>query len=103
MRILSEKTGKEYKTVPECIAAEKEFDEAQAKEEARKKALSDERKTRAKEVEDALKAVCDAQKAYEEKLDAFVKDYGSFHATIRTGEGNPFNLFEPLFRFPHLF
>ena len=103
MRILSEKTGKEYKTVPECIAAEKEFDEAQAKEEARKKALSDERKTRAKEVENALKAVCDAQKAYEEKLDAFVKDYGSFHATIRTGEGNPFNLFEPLFRFPRLF
>lgn len=103
MRIFSEKTGKEYKTVPECIAAEKEFDEAQAKEEARKKALSDERKTRAKEVEDALKAVCDAQKAYEEKLDAFVKDYGSFHATIRTGDGNPFNLFEPLFRFPRLF
>ena len=103
MRIFSEKTGKEYKTVPECIAAEKEFDEAQAKEEARKKALSDERKTRAKEVEDALKAVCDAQKVYEEKLDAFVKDYGSFHATIRTGEGNPFNLFEPLFRFPRLF
>lgn len=103
MRILSEKTGKEYKTVPECIAAEKEFDEAQAKEEARKKALTDERKTRAKEVEDALKAVCDAQKAYEEKLKAFLKDYGAFHATIRTGEGNPFNLFEPLFHFPYLF
>lgn len=103
MRIFSEKTGKEYKTVPECIAAEKEFDEAQAKKEARKKALSDERKTRAKEVEDALKAVCDAQKVYEEKLNAFVKDYGSFHATIRTGEGNPFDLFEPLFRFPRLF
>ncbi len=98
-----DKMGREHKTVPECIAAEKEFDEAQAKEEARKKALSDERKTRAKEVEDALKAVCDAQKAYEEKLDAFLKDYGSFHATIRTGEGNPFNLFEPLFRFPRLF
>ena len=103
MRIFSEKTGKEYKTVPECIAAEKEFDEAQAKKEARKKALSDERKTRAKEVEDALKAVCDAQKVYEEKLNAFVKDYGSFHATIWTGEGNPFDLFEPLFRFPRLF
>ena len=28
MRIISEKTGKEYASVEECIAAEKEFDEA---------------------------------------------------------------------------
>ena len=38
-----------------------------------------------------------------EKLDAFKKDYGSFHMTIKTGEDNPFNLFEPLFGFRGLF
>ena len=103
MKILSEKTGKEYMTVEECIAAEKEFDEAVAAEKARKENLAKERKERAKEVEDAFKAILEAQKAYNEKLDAFKKDYGSFHMTIKTGEDNPFNLFEPLFGFRGLF
>lgn len=103
MKILSEKTGKEYMTVEECLAAEKEFDKAVAEEKARKENLANERKERAKEVEDALQAVVDARKVYEEKLNAFVRDYGSFHATIRTGEDNPFNLFEPFFSFPRLF
>ena len=103
MRIFSEKTGKEYKTVPECLAAEKEFDEAVAKEKARKENLAKERKERAAEVEAAYNAILEAQKAYREKLDAFVKDYGSFHMTVKTGEGNPFDLFEPLFSFPRLF
>ena len=44
MKILSEKTGKEYMTVEECVAAEKEFDEAVAKEEERKANLAKERK-----------------------------------------------------------
>ena len=103
MKILSEKTGKEYKTVDECVAAEKEFDEAVAAEKARKENLAKERKERATEVEDAYKAVLEAQKAYQAKLDAFVKDYGSFHMTVRTGEGNPFNLFDRLLTFPSLF
>jgi len=103
MKILSEKTGKEYQTVEECVAAEKEFDEAVAKEKARKENLAKERKERAKEVEDAYKAILEAQKVYKDKVDEFVKDYGSFHMSIRTGEGNPFNLFEPFFSFPRLF
>ena len=98
-----DKMGKEHATVDEALAAEKEYDEAAAKEKARKENLANERKERAKEVEDALQAVVDAYKGYEEKLNAFVRDYGSFHATIRTGEGNPFNLFEPFFSFPRLF
>ena len=103
MKFLSEKTGKEYKTVEECLAAEKEFDEAVAKEKARKENLTKERKERANEVEEAYKAVLEAQKAYKAKLDAFVKDYGSFHMTLRTGEGNPFDLFDRLLTFPNLF
>ena len=97
MRILSEKTGKEYDTVPECLAAEKEFDEAQAKEKERKEALVKERKARAKEVEEALKAVCEAQKVYQDKLNAFLKDYKGFHLTIRDSEKPSTSIFEDLF------
>ena len=103
MKILSEKTGKEYMTVEDCLAAEKEFDKAVAEEKVRKENLAKERKERAAEVEAAYEAILEAQKAYRAKLDAFVKDYGSFHMTVKTGEGNPFNLFEPLFSFPRLF
>lgn len=99
MRILSEKTGKEYQTVEECVAAEKEFDEAVAAEKARKENLAKERKERANEVEEAYKAVLEAQKAYKAKLDAFVKDYGSFHMTLKTGDLNPFDNFSHLFNF----
>lgn len=98
-----DKMGNEHATVDEAIAAEKEYDEAVAKEEARKENLAKERKARAAEVEEAYKAILEAQKCYREKLDAFVRDYGSFHMTLRTGEDNPFNLFEPLFSFPRLF
>ena len=98
-----DKMGKEHATVDEALAAEKEYDETVAKEKARKENLAKERKERATEVEAAYEAILEAQKAYREKLDAFVKDYGSFHMTVKTGEGNPFNLFEPLFSFPRLF
>lgn len=98
-----DKMGNEHATVDEALAAEKEHDEAVAKEKARKENLAKERKDRAAEVEAAYNAILEAQKAYREKLDAFVKDYGSFHMTVKTGEGNPFDLFEPLFSFPHLF
>ena len=81
MRIISEKTKKEYKTVEECLAAEKEYDELQAKkrEEAEKRAA--ERKERAKEVEDAYKAAKEAENRYVELRNQFVRDYGSFHMT----------------------
>lgn len=109
MKIMSEKTGKEYATVEECVAAEKAFDEAiaekKAKEEkalaevkAKKEKLTAERKERAVEVENAYKAILEAQKVYREKLNAFVKDYGSFHMTVRTGENNPFDFFEDFWK-----
>ena len=108
MKIYSEKTNKEYATVEECLAAEEEFDKvvaekqaaaekALAEAKAKKKALAAERKDRAIEVENAYKAILDAQKVYHEKLDAFVRDYGSFHMTVKTGDGNPFDLFNGFF------
>ncbi len=110
MKIISEKTGKEYSSVDECLAAEKEFEDAIAAkkaaeekriedEKARVAKLNEERKARAAEVEEAYKAVLEANKAYRELLDKFVKDYGSFHMTLKTGDLNPFDNFSHLFNF----
>lgn len=97
MKIISEKTNQSYATVEECIAAEKAFDEAAAKEKEEKEKIAAARKERAVEVEDAYKAVIEANKKYRELLQAFVKDYGSFHMTVHTGEFNPFDSFTHLF------
>ncbi len=97
MKYFSEKTNKTYDTEKACLDAEMEFDEAAAKERMKKEKLAEERKARANEVEEAYKAVLEASKLYREKLNAFVKDYGSFHMTLRTGDGNPFDLFDKFF------
>ena len=97
MKYYSENTRKFYDNEQECAQAEIEYNKKLAAEKAKKEELSNARKTRANEVEEAYKAVLEAQKVYREKLNAFVKDYGSFHMTLKTGEDNPFNLFESFF------
>ena len=98
MRIISEKTGKEYASVDECIAAEKEFDEAvAAKKAAEEKALAErkakqealvaERKVAADEVENARQKLIAAQKEYREVLSKFCSKYGAYHYSIKPGEG----------------
>lgn len=89
MKILSEKTKKFYDTVEQCVAAEAEWDAEQAKIEAEKKALAEARKDRAKEVEDAYRAAREAEKNFIKLRNAFVKDYGSFHMTIRDQDTPP--------------
>lgn len=87
MKILSEKTNKYYDTVEDCIAAEKEFDDAVKAEEEKRALLATARKDRANEVEQAYQRIQEikqkatedlkkARKEYEEKLTAFCKDYG---------------------------
>lgn len=105
MKIFSEKTNKEYKTVEECEAAEKEYDAAVLAEQTKREELAAARKARAKEVEDAFAHVEEVKKQYAEalekaraeyadKLNAFIKDYGQFHMTVKTGADNPFDLFD---------
>ena len=86
MKILSEKTKKEYATVEECLEDEAKYDEmiAKKKEEAERK--SAERKERAKEVDEAYLAEKEAERKYVELRNKFVKDYGSFHMTYSTTE-----------------
>jgi len=99
MTIISEKTGKHYTTVEECLKDEKKYDEEIAVKKAKKKELSDARKNRAKEVEDAYKARLEADKVYQEKLNKFIEDYGSFHMTFDTKLENPVNFFDFLYNF----
>lgn len=89
MRIVSDITGKSYPTVEECLAAEKAFAEEQKKIEAEKKAIAEQKKNRAAEVTEAYKAVETAQKKYIELRNAFIKDYGYFHATFANGDEQP--------------
>lgn len=82
MKIISEITGKTYKTVAECEAAEKEAQlEAQRKKEEQE-AQAKNRKARAEEVGKAYEAMLAAKKKYNELLRAFVSDYGSYHYSI---------------------
>ena len=68
MRIISEITGKEYKTVEECLAAEEEFEAKVAAEKAEKERLKLEKESRREEIQAAYIN-------YVELRDAYIKDY----------------------------
>jgi len=108
MKIMSEKTGKEYKSVEECLAAEKEYDKALAeKKAAEEKALAvakqqkevaiAERKAFAEKVEDKRQALIKAQQEYRDELAAFCNKYGAYHVTLKPGDKSIFELFDHLF------
>ena len=80
MKIYSEITGKEYKTVEECLKAEEEAAIQKAAEAAKVDKLKKERKQRAEEVEQA-------HKRYLELLNAFLEDYKSYHYSYRSDDG----------------
>ena len=78
MKYYSDVTKKLYDTERELVAAEANVIKAQAAEEEKKKA----RAARAKEVEEAYKAVIAAQQHYAELKNKFIDDYGSFHMSL---------------------
>ena len=96
MKYFSEVTKKYYDTEKACLEDEfkvkeaqnlekirKERELAQAKEKQEK--LAAERKARAAEVEEARKAADTARAKYAELLEAFCRDYHTFHLSL-TGE-----------------
>ena len=98
MKIYSEKTNKEYASVDECLAAEKEFDEAvAAKKAAEEKALAErkakqeaivaERKADAEEVEAARQELIAAKKKFNDILAKFCQKHGAYHYTVKPSEG----------------
>ena len=97
MKYYSETLNKVFENEKDCLDAEKEYKAKVEEEEKRKKELADSRKVRAKEVEDAYKAIIDAQKHYNELKNKFVEDFGSFHMTFSTTD-DFHSLFSDLFR-----
>ena len=111
MKIYSEQLNKLFDTVEACQKAEQEAAEAAKQERIRKErelALAKEkkekenaeRKAMAAEVTEAMKALRDAQKVYNEKLEAFCKKYGVFHySTDGKDTVTPlFDIFNPIFK-----
>lgn len=97
MKILSEKTGKEYASVEDCLMAEEKWEAEQAaKKAAEEKALAEakakkeaavaERKAEAEKVEAARQELVKAQKNFNEALNNFCKKYGAYHYTLKSGE-----------------
>lgn len=64
MRIISDITGKEYKTVDECLAAEKEFLRAAEAEKLKKEQLKAEKEARKAEIQKAYEAYVVLRNAY---------------------------------------
>ena len=87
--------GKLYSTKEEAEKAELALEEAKAKEAK----LSEERKARAKEIDEARAAVVEAEKRYNKLVNAFVKDYGSYHFSYTSTEPDIVDgLFDSFFR-----
>lgn len=113
MKFYSDVTRKFYDTEKACLEAEfkvkeeqnrqkilKEKAEREAKEKQEK--LAAERKARANEVDEARKAMVAAQHKYSEVLEAFCKDFGTFHTTLTKDDAKGiiptlFDIFNPLF------
>ena len=108
MKIMSEKTGKFYATIDECLAAEKAYDaEVAKKKEEEEKALAEakakreaavaERKVEAEKVEAARQALIKAQNEYKDALETFCSKYGAYHFTLKSGDQSIFDLFNGFF------
>jgi uncharacterized protein YlxW (UPF0749 family) len=84
VQYVSDKTHKVYASEEECKTDEAKYDAALKEQQEKVQKLKDERAQRAKEVDDAYKAIVTAQNHYDEVLNRFLKDYGSYHTTIST-------------------
>jgi uncharacterized damage-inducible protein DinB len=82
MKYYSDKTKKLYDSVELLNEAEMAYDEAHAAE--LKKA--EQKKNAAEAIKAARKAVIDAQSRYNELVNQFIKDYGSYHETYHDGD-----------------
>lgn len=78
MKYYSDVTKKLYDE--QAALVEDEAKELKKQSEAEE--LAKQRKARAKEIEDAFKAVVDAQAHYTELKNKFIEDYGSYHMSL---------------------
>ena len=116
MKYWSEVTKSFYDSEKACLDAEFKAKEEQNREKIRRERaereakekqekLAAERKARAAEVEEARKAMVAAQKKYQEVLETFIKQFGSYHLSLNGEDAKAaahslFDIFNPfLFNF----
>ena len=122
MKFYSEKLNKLFDSEELCVKAEKEAIQAEnrervlrerkaAEEKEKKEKEAAERKAMAAEIEEARKTMLkvqknckeqidEAQKDYRNKINAFVKKYGSYHWSSNSADDVPtlFDIFNPFFK-----
>ena len=99
MKYYSEILNQLFETEKEAIEAEEAQRKANEEKTAKKQKLADERKARAKEVDEAYKAAVEAEKKYSELKAKFVKDYGGYHVTYKSNDGDHWStFFEEMFK-----
>ena len=74
----SEKTKKDYSTEEDCLAAEKEYDEANAAKEKERAIV----KKDADEINKAYEELKNARKKYNDLVNKFIKEHKSYHLTV---------------------
>ena len=88
MKFYSEKLNTMFDTEKACTQAEDAYEVEQAAKAAKEDKLKKERKQRAEEVDAAYKN-------YMKLLNAFMKDYGSYHTSFKSDDG----LFTDFFKY----
>lgn len=85
MKFYSEELNQLFNTEKELEEAEQQAKVKAYKEKQAKEKAAAERKARAVEVEEARKTMITAQNKYREILEAFCRDYGTYHVSL-TGD-----------------
>ena len=83
MKYYSQLDGTLYNSIEELAKAEKSIKEKEAAKKAAEKAKKEERASRAKELNDAIAEAEKATNKAQKLLSAFLKDYGSYHTSIK--------------------
>ena len=84
MKFYSETLNRLFDSQEACVQAENEHTKQLEEKAAKEKALANKRAERAKIVEDLHQTAVEAKQAYDKALQEFLKDYGSFHTTLKT-------------------
>lgn len=89
MKYYSERLNKVFDTEKECVVAEQEYAAEQKAKKEREAAKKQERATAAAKVEEARKAMVEAQNAYRKELESFCKQFGTYHYSTDSFDGIP--------------
>ena len=98
MKYYSEKLNVLFDDEKALVKAEDEHDTRVAAEKAKQEQLANTRKERAKAIEESYKKVVEARNEYKKLVDEFIKDYGSFHMSVKSNNLADMDLFD-LFKY----